>query len=353
MPAEIKHRDIQAGTEMAWHGQTRVVEKVTFEEAFPFEIERRPLLMANDTPLEGWSYFHCSDDNAIAGVPVPDTYSAITNARFWEIVNNALGGSGAIVESAGTLMDRTRRFATVRLGIDLDEFNVGGRTFKNRLTLLDSIDQSTMLCGINTSVCVVCANTFRLAMSDKSGEFRFQLRHTKNLAPKIENMEKAIDAFCGVTGQFQQALATASEIPVTVEDARALFAGWITGSERGISTRSYNVVGRLTELFKAGAGNRGETLLDAFSAVTDYYSHESSGGSDQPNFRLKQSLSSEYGSAAAKKQDFYWRLFSTPKRVKDGPAYPPLEFNRSGFDGLVSQGRIILTAADVVMGASE
>lgn len=345
MAHQIEVRDVQAGTEMAWHGLTKVVPIVTFEDAFPFDIERLPLHTPDGSPLEGWSYFRCSDDGKPAGVPVSESYSALTNARFWEIVQNAVGGSGAIIESAGSIYDRCRRFVTVKLGTDVDDFKVGERVFKNRFSLLDSIDGSTNFYGVNSSTCVVCANTFAVVMGDTSGEFRFKLRHSKNLLPKIENMEKAIDSFVGVTAQFQKALVVANEIPVSVPDARSLFAGWAATEANGISSRTYNTVGRLTDLFVGGAGNRGETLLDAFSAVTDFYSHESSGGSDQPGFRMKQTISSEFGAGSRKKQEFFSALFdSNPKKDP--------EFRREAFTALVNRGRTVLTAADAIMTAN-
>jgi hypothetical protein len=337
----LEERDIQAGTEMAWHGSTDVVPVVKFENAFPFEIERLPLLVANDTPLEGWSYFKCSDDGKPAGVPVFESYVALTNARFWEIVQNSVGGSGAIIESAGTIYDRCRRFVTVKLGTDVDDFTVGDRQFKNRFSLLDSIDGSTNFYGVNSSTCVVCANTFQVVMGDTSGEFRFKIRHSKNIMPKIENMEKAIDQFLGVTAQFKKALETANEIPVTPVDARSLFAGWIATEASGISARSFNIVTRLSELFQRGAGNNGETLLDAFSAVTDFYSHESSGGLDQEGFRMKQTISSEFGSGSRKKQDFFANLF-TAKKMED-----PI-FQRDSFDALVSRGRTVIKTMEEI-----
>jgi hypothetical protein len=339
MPANLENRDIQAGLEMAWHGMTKIVPVINFADAFPFDIERKPLFTENQEELQGWSYFRCTDDGKPVGKPVPETYSAVTNERFWEIVQNAVGGTGAVIESAGTVFDRCRRFVTVNLQTDLDTFKVGDRVFKNRFSLLDSIDQSTNLYGVNSSTCVVCSNTFAMAMGDRSGEFRFKLRHSKNLVPKIENMEKAIDQFIGVTAQFQQALKIANEIPVKLDQARPLFAGWIAEETNGLSTRSFNTVGRLTELFTRGAGNRGETLLDAFSAVTDFYSHESSGGQDQPGFRMKQTISSDFGAAAKRKQDFFGQIFDVDKEVT---------FNRDRFTNLVSNGRNLISAMEAV-----
>ena len=341
MAHQIEVRDVQAGIEQAWHGLTKVVPIVTFDDAFPFEIERLPLLVANDTPLEGWSFFRCSDDGKAAGVPVFESYNALSNARFWEIVQNAVGGTGATIESAGTIYDRCRRFVTVKLGTELDTFKVGDREFNNRFSLLDSIDGSTNFYGVNSSTCVVCANTFAVVMGDTSGEFRFKIRHSKNLLPKIENMEKAIDQFLGVTAQFKKALTIANEVPVTPVDARALFAGWSATDTNGMSSRSFNTVTRLSELFQRGKGNNGETLLDAFSAVTDYYSHESSGGADQPGFRMKQTISSEFGSGSRKKQDFFSNLFIA--KGKEDPI-----FSRDAFNSLVSKGRTVIKTMEEI-----
>ena len=345
MAAHLENRDVQCGIEMAWHGETLVVPAVTKELAFPYEIERCPLFVESRgefIPLEGWNYFRCSDDGLPAGKPVADTYVAVTNSRFWEIVHNSVGGGGFTIESAGTIFDRARRFITVKLGTDADSFTVGNRVFKNRFTILDSIDGSTNLYGINTSVCVVCANTFRMAMNDKKGEFRFKIKHTKNLVPSLEGMEKAVENFIGVSAQFEAAMREASSIAVKPETAREAFAGFL-GNEGGeaLSTRSLNTVRRLVSLYRGGAGNNGETLLDAFSAVTDFYSHESSGGESKPGFRAKQALSSEYGAGMRAKVDFFGEIFTTDK---DGNH----SFNRSGFDSMVACGRSVLARTELV-----
>jgi hypothetical protein len=79
--------------------------------------------------------------------------------------------------------------------------------------------------------------------------------------------------------------------------------------------------------------------------VTDFYSHESSGGADQPGFRMKQTLSSEFGSASRKKQDFFNSLFSVDKKSN-------VSFERESFDTLVKNGRTLITAAEAVLVAN-
>jgi hypothetical protein len=75
--------------------------------------------------------------------------------------------------------------------------------------------------------------------------------------------------------------------------------------------------------------------------VTDFYSHESSGGADQPGFRMKQAISSEFGSGSRKKQDFFNALFVAKK--KEDPI-----FVRNSFDLLVETGGNLIKAAEAI-----
>lgn len=296
---------------MAWHGLTKVVPVVTREVALPYEMERKPLFVCSPKmrKIADFSVFVASDNGEVIGRPMPDTYVALTNEEFWSVCQDALAGTGAVIESAGTFQSRARRFLTIRLGT-ADKVEIGGRTFLNRISLLDSVDGTTYFHAVNTSVCVVCANTARMALADAKGEFRFKLKHTKSLHAKIENMEAQVEAMLGVQADFNAALAMAHEHPMSSADARPLFAGWLGEGASSLSTRAVNTVERLEQLARGGGGNRGETLLDAISAVTDFYSHESSGGEAKPGFQWKQHLSSEYGSGARAKVDFIRSVFT-------------------------------------------
>lgn len=320
VPSGIFSRDNQSGIEMAWHGQTKVVQEVTQKDAFPFELQRKPVFVNSGKlrKVPNYSVFVASDDQEICGKPVMDSYIALTNEEFWNVCREALAGTGAIIESAGTIMDRSRRFMTIKLADD--QIQIGGRTFKHRISLLDSIDGSTYFYGVNTSVCVVCVNTSIAAIGDMTGQFRFKFRHSKGMKAKIEGMEMTIEQMVGVRAQFNDALQIAASEELTENNARNLFAGWIGGTTREkatelpveLSTRATNTVERLVQLYRGeGKGNKGETLLDGISAVTDYYSHESSGGEEKEGFRWKQFNSSEFGSGARAKTDFISSLFET------------------------------------------
>jgi phage/plasmid-like protein (TIGR03299 family) len=313
MAHELFELDIQAGIEMAWHKKTKVVPVVSREIALPYEIERKPIFVNTGKlrKVPDFSVFVSSDNGEIVGKPMAESYQALTNAEFWNVCQDALSGTGAIVESAGTLNNRARRFLTIKL--DDTSTKIGGREFKNRISLIDAIDGTAYFHAVNTSICVVCANTAAAAIGDMKGEFRFKLKHTKNFHAKIEGMEKQIESMLGVQAQFNAALEMAANEPLAITGARNLFAGWLGAEAESLSTRAVNTAERLVTLHVKGAGNNGETLLDGVSAVTDFYSHESSGAEEKEGFRWKQFNSSEFGAGARAKTDFLSALFLTEK----------------------------------------
>jgi hypothetical protein len=335
MSAELFDLDVQAGIAMAWHGKTKVVTTVTREVALPFEIERKSIYVNTGKlrKVADFSVFVCTDNGEIVGKPMADTYQALTNAEFWEVCNDALKGTGAIIESAGTLNNRARRFLTIKL--DDAATTIGGRKFLNRISMIDAIDGTAYFHAVNTSICVVCANTARAVIGDMKGEFRFKLKHTKNFHAKIENMEAQIEAMVGVQAQFNAALEIAANEPLSITGARHLFAGWLGDGAESLSTRAVNTAERLVTLHVKGAGNNGETLLDGVSAVTDFYSHESSGGDDKDGFRWKQFQSSEHGNGMKAKTDFLSALFLTEKGRVSG-------LNRVGIAEMQNRGERLL-----------
>jgi hypothetical protein len=147
-----------------------------------------------------------------------------------------------------------------------------------------------------------------------SDDIRARVRHTKNAAFKLPALANLIDKAIGVQGEF--ALAMDKLAKVKVSKPEPLFAGFlardVVDTSKGLSTRSQNITTRLVELYSKGAGNRGENLADAFSAVTDYYSHESSGKEN----RMKQLVSSEYGSGQNAKADF-WAIVNNEDKVDE------------------------------------
>jgi hypothetical protein len=208
-----------------------------------------------------------------------------------------------------------------------------GREFGAFLNFGNGHDKSSVLWVNTSNICTVCDNTFtfnlvsvenkvdQIAKAVLAGtpvedvDLNIQKRHTKHVNLKLPELAKLVDKAVGVQAEFKLEMDKLAEIALPVDTAPKLFAGFLgrriakADIKKGLSTRGMNTVNRLGELFLNGRGNNGENYADAFSAVTDFYSHESSGKNADV---LRQALSSDYGSGNDNKQEFF-RLVTLPE----------------------------------------
>ena len=300
MSHKIGEYDRQEGIKQAWHGLTHVRESIEVADNWltKWDVSKKPMFNPDGT-LSEWTRVTCSDNNLYIGKPVHrDTYSLITNNQFLDIVNDALlSVNGAKIDSVGSVCDRGRVFVSVSIP-DLPEFRAAGREFRAYLNFINSHDQSSPFAVNASNVCVVCDNTFRYNLHDTNNKvFRAVVKHTKNANDRLQDIDRMIDAYIGTQMRFRHLMNTLDEQPVTPTTARNFFTGLHSPVIAEPSTQLLNKVDELQSLFRSGRGNRGQTLADVFSAVTDYYTHQAS-RSDNP---WKQIESSEYGYGATMK----------------------------------------------------
>ena len=306
MSHDIKERDIQAGIAQAWHNLTTVVDKVTRKIAMPFEARPHQLYYAEGlkqatspddfVPANGYRLLIADDDNLpIAEAYNAETYCPTTIGAFWDLIERGMGDTPYEVVSAGTVDNRRKLFASIKVS---DGFKIGEREFKDFITLQDSFDKS-MSCQLRySSICTVCHNTFKANLS--AGTKISSAKHSKGFEGKLEMMADALDAFAGTSAQFEAALREANEQKATEDEARAWIAGVdANGSAKKMNSSDVQRVARMTELFRRGKGNAGETRLDAFSGVTDFHTHESSSRVTRAN---AQWINSEFGSSQKAKE---------------------------------------------------
>lgn len=300
MSHKIGEYDKQEGIKQAWHGLTHVRQNIGVDDNWltKWEVSKQPMFNPDGSPSE-WTRVTCSDNNIYIGKPVhQDTYSLITNRQFLDIVNDALlSVKGAKIDSVGSVCDRGRVFVSVSIP-DLPEFRAAGREFRAYLNFINSHDQSSPFAVNASNVCVVCDNTFRYNLQDTNNKvFRVVVKHTKNANDRLQDIDQMIDAYVGTQVRFKHLMDSLHSRPVSPSMARNFFTGLHSPVIAEPSTQLLNKVDELQSLFRSGRGNRGETLADVFSAVTDYYTHQSSRSSNP----WKQIESSEYGYGATMK----------------------------------------------------
>lgn len=302
MSAGIQERDTQTGLEQAWHGQTHIVDTVTRENSMPYEIIEAPIQYKVMENVEGfpverliedpeYKRLIASDDLLPIGEPFAKSYCPGSIEGFWEIIRKGMGETPYQVVSAGTVDDRCKLFASIKVS---DGFRIGEREFKDYITLIDSFDKSTSLQARYSNICVVCANTYAAVMN--SGNQLGKAKHTALIELNVQRLIDAISAFAGTSSNNKAMLERAYQTACSRDEARA----WVTGiegrnaGEAGLSNGMLQKTARIVELFDNGRGNEGRTRLDAFSAMTDFHSNESTNRKGAGS----QRYTSEWGASA-------------------------------------------------------
>lgn len=320
MAANIFNLDLQEGLEQAWHGLTKVRPFIKLRECWlsKWDIERTPLYIEDNMKRIDTVYdmLRCTDNGHLIGKPVGKSYGEITNAQFLDMIEAAVGGTAHKIVSVGSLRNRGRVFVTLKL--DQDTLTrIGKRQFADYLTAGNSHDQSCELFWMNSNICTVCDNTFSMNLasvrqvvdedSQDENNGNARVRHSKNAVAKLPGIADIINRACGVRAEFYAALQEFDTKPCNETRAERIFSGFEASKDaESLATLTRRRVNDLVLLHKQGRGNTGKTLLDLFSAGTDYYTHSHTGSSLQ-----RQWESSEYGIGASRKR----ALFSV---LKDG-----------------------------------
>ena len=318
MADRILTHDQVWGINQHWHGKSKVVPEITLDNNWLAEWDVVPVRLEKRGTPSRYFVLEASDvPDLEIGRAYTETFKPVDNKAFLQLVRDSISGTKHTIVSVGSVRNRGRVFLSIEL-TGMDIFEAAGRKFSAFLNFGNGHGKSSVLWVNTSNTCTVCDNTFTANLfsvenKDKSGggsdmgdDIAIQKRHTKHVIMVLPELAKLIDRAVGVQGEFQAALNSLSKIAITPPVARSLFAGFVGRKspdvDKGLSTRSNNIVNRLTNLFENGKGNNGRDFADAFSAITDFYSHESSGKSDNP---FKQVVSSDYGSGQVAKTDFW------------------------------------------------
>jgi phage/plasmid-like protein (TIGR03299 family) len=298
MSSEVYKHDVMAlgSNKPAWHGLGTVFAgRLSPLRVFIEGIGHRDILevpvMLDGVALEGQKGLVALTAKG-AKVPlsvVGDGYGVLKSETMYRILEGVYGGQ-AVVETAGTLRNGQREWVLVAR--ESWSAATGDKILSYDLWL-NRHDGSGCFELHRTNVRVVCANTWKLAVS--GGNRVFGVRHTKNI-------DQGIQAALDVVGYVE--LAEAKQRAAAQRMAQAQFSSseaakafdLLMGIKEGTepSTRVENQVKELNRLFKSGTGNLGRTRWDAFNAVTEFVDHSRAsrvtGGRDENEVRFESVL---------------------------------------------------------------
>lgn len=312
----ITKRDKQQARHMGWHGLTEINADLDLKNNWLTQWDIQEVGLQTPDGIEvPFKILTGTDDNEIIGKPFAGTYTPVSNKQFLDMITEAISGvKGAVVESVGSVCNRGRVFVSISIK-GMDKFKVGDREFMDYLNFGNGHDQTSAVWANASNICTVCNNTFSMNLNGEQ-EIKIKVKHSKDVAVRLENISEVIDAYAGTQAKFKAEFERLMNEPLKTDNARNLFAGWMirSNSEEGkdLGPKTLTKVNRVTELFESGRGNTGSNRADAFSAVTDYYTHESTRNAGRNVQR--QLFSSEYGLGRMAKTDF-WNVIRNDDRV--------------------------------------
>ena len=295
MSHNIQKNDSCVTLESTWHGLEKIVPFIDYKSSgLDWKVEKHKIMTENGIDINGYEAVIRPDKELTLNV-AKDSYTLIQNEQLFEIISEGLTGINHKIVSAGSLGDCRKIYISVEL-CGHQDYLVNGDKFKNILSFVSSHDGSMALEAYDSSIRVVCANTLQWSRKQK-GLLNLKVRHTQNSQLKIEGMKETIEKLFKKRESFYETYAGLCVRPMDSKKAEQIIAGFLAKGE-DMSTRAYNQTQEITQLFRAGLGNKGETQADLLNAVTEYYTR---GGEN----KAKSFASSEFGSARDRKLDFF------------------------------------------------
>ncbi len=313
MAHNIQTRDVQVGLQQAWHGKTKVVEKVDADSVGILYGMAIAETYYKDTDgkeqkSNGRQIF-ATDDGLPVGRAVGDDYTLISNKDMWEALHEGLVDVKHEIVSAGTVNNRSLGFASVKFQ---DGFVAANRETDSVLNFLWGHGGNRSVIAKTGFTVVVCENTFNMALGE-NGDFSVSTRHTRNCS--LDKMKKSIELHFETTEAFKAEMQRMESREVKQPMARAIYAGFMNRDGKSLDTKNSltrlsNTVDALEALFVNGKGNRGSTMADVFNGYTDLLTH---GNGKNP---WKSYVSSEFGRNGDLKGEFF-NVLTDEKRLAD------------------------------------
>ena len=196
---------------------------------------------------------------------------------------NVLLDHGYELETAGAVREGRMVWILARK-VDNELNKVGDDNVERYVVLMNSHDGSTPVFMQPTTIRVVCANTLDYALS-KESPLRFSIKHTANVKERLEEVTSALRFAEGNWRKAHEIMNRMVEHHMNFQQVKLYFEAVIPflkhrgksgKDELGVARRDIAtpVFSQLMNNFAGGHGNKGETVWDAYNAITQYYDHQ-------------------------------------------------------------------------------
>jgi hypothetical protein len=283
---EIKEVDTTLSTEgTEWHGKAMHVpcidRALLEEENILFRLFKSPVVsFMGEVVKESDRWLLWTKDKDDTPIPISEhtkEYMVITPDEIFSQIEGQLNGSGFRLSTAGTLSGKRKLYFSLERDYDgcVHPYGAASRTFIN---VTSSFDASTPLTAGASNRKVVCGNTFNLFLM--SGGDKHKVVHRIGNERKVLDFAEVIENLLSQEGIMKEFLAEMSGEDISkyaseagLVAASAIIPDLSARSSMMKKNRASLIVRSVEKAAESGHGNRGETLLDAFNGVTDFFSN--------------------------------------------------------------------------------
>jgi len=227
----------------------------------------------------------------------PSSYRLFDNREFLDFAAECFKAAGMdnSLSFVTTLYDGSRMTLSRRLP-EADFKDAHGYGVNSYINLLNSVDGSWPVFANVSEIRTVCYNTATANLMEGGAS----CKHTPDALGDFirrfpDTLAEALKAHEGSANDYLMM----ADIQLSFTQAQSFFAALVGKAK--LSTRAFNVVNEgLMPLFLKGRGCYGQTAADAYNAVTEYYTHNSSleanapdGTADQRKREARQMLLSD------------------------------------------------------------
>jgi hypothetical protein len=323
-----------SGTE--WHGLAKHVDSIGEAEIAPllFDIvSGQPSVTVEDgtsIPMEGHKMLvaklpRFKEDGitpVLLGVgklatPVIDyhplyvpkaSYEVITNREVYEMAKESFESLGCKLVTAGTLGNLSKFFMSIDIGEK--EFKASnGDLFENYLNFITSHDGTYALECYDSSIRIVCMNTFRWSR-ETAGEIGVKMYHTKNVSRQMEKLPEYLAALVNNRRKLVEGMNYLLDVECSPTQSAYIASGYfhqplpgVENPKTELSTTAFNRANAVRDLSIVGKGNRGKTLYDLFNGFTEFFTSGDGAGGVKASAGKRQSVA-RFGMAADHKDQF-------------------------------------------------
>jgi phage/plasmid-like protein (TIGR03299 family) len=252
------------------------IDTMMSEASLIWDVTKQPAFVTGEHAgrIPGWNAVQRATDGAIYGL-VKDSYSLFQNAEGAEFMKVLMVEAGGEIEaaSAGSLYGGALVWVLAR--VDKEIFVKGdGSPYADFILGMWGHDgrHSFILCDTLTRV--VCWNTASTAVA--GSKHKISIRHTKNMAERVEDARRALDIKAKYTERLVTVLTDLTKRPMTADAVRDFTIALLPSNpdvDHAYKTEAER--SSILALYENSATLVGvkPTAYRAYQAVTEYLDH--------------------------------------------------------------------------------